>query len=316
VVQPLDASGAAQGAPYKQAPIARPILHLDVVVWSGGVGLAWVEDRTTSPYGPTKTCVLGLSDALVPAGSPQVLPTSGSNWDQSEELRLGTRSGGAGFVVAERIFTDSPGYGTRFRFGLFPTSSPSSTQFYFESHGSQPDGPNAEISIADLPSGFSIAFASEMATYRGHLATFWDTGAVRWGPVLSNQYAIGRAQSVTYDGSKLMSLHHWGNWRNGTFEAANGAAGTVVQSAVFLNWPLASDAAYLGPLHLQLLESDGNVHLALFDAAGALYGEPAQLVKRSSGACSGQCARLAVRPTSLGLLYADGGTISFQSLCR
>ena len=43
--------------------------------------------------------------------------------DPDIELRVAAVAGGTAFVVAERIFTDSPGYGTRFRFGLFPAAS-------------------------------------------------------------------------------------------------------------------------------------------------------------------------------------------------
>jgi len=142
------------------------------------------------------------------------------------------------------------------------------------------------------------------------------TGSKVWGPKPTHPYAIGHGQSVTYDGALLMSLHHWGNWRNRTFDPADGATGAEQTSAAFLDWPRAADAAHLAPGHLQLVESEGHVYAAVFDADGALRGVPDLLVRRAEETCTGQCARMAVLPGTIGLLYWDEGAIHFASLCR
>jgi hypothetical protein len=318
VLQRLGANGAPAGASVTQAT-TRPALLLDVARYQGGLGLAWVESRPTSPtYGPTSSYARTYSTDLVAQGSPQLLPTSGSNWDQSEELRVAAVGGGASFIVAERIFTDSPGYGQRYRFGLFPAASPASHEFDFVGTGSQSQGAEPRISVADLPAGFALSWLTRKdPSYNTPIAGFDAAGAQLWRVPTVYQFAIGKAQSVTYDGTDLLSLHHWGSWRNRSFDPANGSAGSLLTTLAYLDWPRASNAAYVGPYHLQLLEnSDGDLYTARFDATGALLGPPTLIVNRAGGDCSGQCARVAVTATTIGLLYADGGTIAFLALCR
>jgi hypothetical protein len=316
-LQLLTAAGVPTGPAVIQ-PVTRPALLLDLAVYQGGVALAWVEQRPTSPSGPTTTYVRVYDAALANPTTAQVLPTSGSNWDSSEELRVAAVSGGAAFVVAERIFTDRPGYGQRFRFGLFPAAAPASTEIYFQGTGSQSQGAFSYISIAGLPAGFAVAWTPPYNDRApAQLAVYGATGARVWGPIATGTYNIGRCQAVTYDGTQLLSLHHWFSWRNDPFALADGARGANQMGASALQWPHASDAAFVSPYHLALLEAtDGGVYTARFGPTGVLLDTESLVAARTGGDCSGQCARMAIGGSAIGLLWSDAGKIRFGGLCK
>ncbi len=52
------------------------------------------------------------------------------------------------------------------------------------------------------------------------------------------------------------------------------------------------------------------------DEQVAEYETQLKRYERDDKACTGQCARLAVLPGVVGLLYANEGAVFFQRLCR